>query len=121
MADEQAPDATSYIQHHLTFLAEPVRESGGFWTIHYDTIITSLILGVVVFGFLWLVTRKATTGVPSKTQAFVEISVRFVNDQVRSLFHHDYRVVAPIALTVFVWVLFMKDRKSTRLNSSHLV
>jgi len=95
MADEQAPDATSYIQHHLTFLAEPVRESGGFWTIHYDTIITSLILGVVVFGFLWLVTRKATTGVPSKTQAFVEISVRFVN------------VVAPIALTVFVWVLFM--------------
>jgi len=107
MADEQAPDATSYIQHHLTFLAEPVRESGGFWTIHYDTIITSLILGVVVFGFLWLVTRKATTGVPSKTQAFVEISVRFVNDQVRSLFHHDYRVVAPIALTVFVWVLFM--------------
>ncbi len=107
MADEQAPDATSYIQHHLTFLAEPVRESGGFWTIHYDTIITSLILGVVVFGFLWLVTRKATTGVPSKTQAFVELSVRFVNDQVRSLFHHDYRVVAPIALTVFVWVLFM--------------
>ena len=107
MADEQAPDATSYIQHHLTFLAEPVRESGGFWTLHYDTIITSLILGVVVFGFLWLVTRKATAGVPSKTQAFVELSVRFVNDQVRSLFHHDYRVVAPIALTVFVWVLFM--------------
>src|SRR5438874_3315010 len=107
MADEQAPDATSYIQHHLTFLAEPVRESGGFWTIHYDTIITSLILGVVVFGFLWLVTRKATTGVPSKTQAFVELSVRFINDQVRSLFHHDYRVVAPIALTVFVWVLVM--------------
>src|SRR5467141_3441507 len=107
MADEQAPDATSYIQHHLTFLAEPVRESGGFWILHYDTIITSLILGVVVFGFLWLVTRKATTGVPSKTQAFVELSVRFVNDQVRSLFHHDYHVVAPIALTVFVWVLFM--------------
>src|ERR1700716_2287296 len=107
MADEHAPDATSYIQHHLTFLAEPVRESGGFWTLHYDTIVTSLILGVVVFGFLWLVTRKATTGVPSKTQAFVELSIQFVNDQVRSLFHHDYRVVAPIALTVFVWVLFM--------------
>jgi F-type H+-transporting ATPase subunit a len=107
MADEHALDATSYIQHHLTFLAEPVRESGGFWTLHYDTIITSLILGVVVFGFLWLVTRKATAGVPSKTQAFVELSVRFVNDQVRSLFHHDDRVVAPIALTVFVWVLFM--------------
>ncbi|HEY8622437.1 MAG TPA: F0F1 ATP synthase subunit A [Casimicrobiaceae bacterium] len=107
MAEEHAPDATTYIQHHLTFFAEPVRESGGFWTLHYDTIITSLILGVVAFGFLWLVTRKATAGVPSKTQAFVELSVQFVNDQVRSLFHHDYRFVAPVALTVFVWVLFM--------------
>ena len=107
MAEEHALDATSYIHHHLTFLAKPIRESGGFWTIHYDTVITSLILGGVVFGFLWLVTRKATAGVPSKTQAFVELSINFVNDQVRSLFHHDYRVVAPIALTVFVWVLFM--------------
>src|SRR6266853_1639616 len=106
-AEEHALDPTSYIQHHLTFLAEPVRESGGFWTLHYDTIITSLILGVVVFGFLWLITRKASSGVPSKTQAFVELSVQFVNDQVKSLFHQDARVVAPIALTVFVWVLFM--------------
>jgi F-type H+-transporting ATPase subunit a len=107
MAEEHAGDATSYIQHHLTFLAEPVREGGGFWTVHYDTVITSLILGVVAFGFLRLVTRKATSGVPSKTQAFVELSVQFVNDQVKSLFHQDARVVAPIALTVFVWVLFM--------------
>jgi F-type H+-transporting ATPase subunit a len=107
MAEEHAVDATSYIQHHLTFLAEPVREGGGFWTVHYDTVITSLILGVVAFGFLWLITRKATAGVPSKTQAFVELSVQFVNDQVKSLFHQDARVVAPIALTVFVWVLFM--------------
>jgi F-type H+-transporting ATPase subunit a len=107
MAEEHALDATSYIQHHLTFLAEPVRESGGFWTLHYDTIITSLILGVVVFGFLWLVTRKATVGALSKTQAFVELSVEFVNDQVKSLFHQDLRFVAPVALTVFVWVLFM--------------
>ncbi len=107
MAAEQQLDATTYIQHHLTFFAEPVRESGGFWTIHYDTLITSIVLGVLALGFLWLVTRKATSGVPSKTQAFVELSVQFVNEQVRSLFHHDYRFVAPVALTVFVWVLFM--------------
>ena len=107
MSEQHPLDASTYIQHHLTFLAEPVRESGGFWMIHYDTVITSLILGVVAFGFLWLVTRKASSGVPSKTQAFVELSIQFVNDQVRSLFHQDYRVVAPIALTVFVWVLFM--------------
>jgi F-type H+-transporting ATPase subunit a len=107
MAAEQQLDATTYIQHHLTFFAEPVGESGGFWTIHYDTLITSIVLGVLALGFLWLVTRKATSGVPSKTQAFVELSVQFVNEQVRSLFHHDYRFVAPVALTVFVWVLFM--------------
>ncbi len=101
-------DASTYIQHHLTFFAKPVGDSaGGFWTIHYDTLITSLILGVLVLGFIWLVTRKATAGVPSKTQAFVELTVGFVNDQVRSMFHHDYRIVAPIALTVGLWVLFM--------------
>jgi F-type H+-transporting ATPase subunit a len=102
---EQTP--SGYIQHHLTFFAQPVSETGGFWTIHYDTIITSVIVGVLVLGFIWLVTRRATSGVPSKTQAFVELTVEFVNDQVKSLFHHDYRVVAPIALTVFLWVLFM--------------
>jgi F-type H+-transporting ATPase subunit a len=107
MAAEQQLDATTYIQHHLTFFAQPVRESGGFWTINYDTVITSAVLGVLVLGFLWLVTRKATSGVPSKTQAFVELSVQFVNDQVKSLFHHEYSFVAPVALTVFVWVLFM--------------
>jgi len=107
MAAEHELDATTYIQHHLTFFAEPVKESGGFWTLHYDTIVTSALLGVLVLGFLWLITRRATSGVPSKTQAFVELSVEFVNEQVRSMFHHDYRVVAPIALTVLVWVLFM--------------
>jgi F-type H+-transporting ATPase subunit a len=107
MAAEHQLDATSYIQHHLTFFAEPMRESGGFWTIHYDTVITSAILGVLAIGFLWLVTRKATSGVPSKTQAFVELTVDFVNNQVKSLFNQDMSFVAPVALTVFVWVVFM--------------
>jgi len=107
MAAETPQDASSYIQHHLTFFAEPIKEQGGFWTLHYDTIITSVILGVLVLGFLWLVIRKATSGVPSKTQSFVELTVEFVNEQVRSMFHHDYRIVAPIALTVGLWVLLM--------------
>src|SRR5258708_18665544 len=107
MAAEPERDATPSIQPHLTFFAEPVREKGGFWTIHFDTIVTSAILGVLVLGFLWLVVRKATSGVPSKTQAFVELAIEFVNDQVRSMFHHDYKIVAPIALTVGLWVLFM--------------
>jgi F-type H+-transporting ATPase subunit a len=105
MAEYSSP--TEYIQHHLTFLAKPVKDTGGFWTIHWDTLGVSIFLGVVTLGFLWLVTRKATSGVPSKTQAFVELAVDFVNDQARSLFHQDLKTVAPLALTVFVWVLFM--------------
>jgi F-type H+-transporting ATPase subunit a len=105
MAEYSSP--TEYIQHHLTFLAKPVKDTGGFWTVHWDTIAVSIVLGVVTLGFLWAITRKASTGVPSKTQAFVELAVDFVNDQARSLFHHDIKTVAPLALTVFVWVLFM--------------
>ncbi len=97
---------TDYIQHHLTFLAKPVG-AGGFWTIHVDTIVVSLLLGVLGLGFLWLVTRKATAGVPSKVQAFVELTVDFVNEQVRGIYHGDSLWVAPIALTVFIWVILM--------------
>ena len=97
---------TEYIQHHLTFLTHPLEE-GGFWTLNVDTLLTTAVLGVLTFGFLWLVTRKATQGVPSKTQAFVELSVDFVNEQVKSIYNGTTRLVAPIALTTFVLTLFM--------------
>jgi F-type H+-transporting ATPase subunit a len=97
----------SYIGHHLEFLRAPVGEGGGFWTIHVDTLLTSLLLGTLVFGFMWLVARGATAGVPGKRQAFLELCVEFVNDQVKSIFDKSYDFVAPLALTVFVWVLFM--------------
>jgi len=106
MAAETELNATSYIQHHLTFLTT-AGESGGFWAVNVDTVVTSIILGVLAFGFLWSVTRKATAGVPSKTQAFVELTIDFVNEQVKGIFHGELKTVAPLALTVFVWVLFM--------------
>jgi len=107
MAEGTTLTPTEYIQHHLTFLAKPVREGGGFWTVHWDTIVMTLIIGAAAFGFLWLVTRKATTGVPSKRQAFVELAVGFVNNQVKDIYHGESKIVAPIALTTFVLVLFM--------------
>jgi F-type H+-transporting ATPase subunit a len=97
---------TEYIQHHLTFLAKPVGE-GGFWTIHVDTLLTTIVLGLLAFGFMWLVTRKATAGVPSKTQAFVELAINFVQDQVKDIYTGSSKMIAPIALTTFVLVLFM--------------
>ena len=99
---------TEYIQHHLTFLVKQVG-STSFWSVNFDTVVMSLILGIVGFGFLWLVTRKATAGVPSKTQAFVELCINFVNDQVKGIYHGDSLWVAPIALTVFVWVTLMNS------------
>jgi F-type H+-transporting ATPase subunit a len=98
---------TEYINHHLTFLTKPVGAGGDFWTINVDTILTTVIVGVLTFGFLWLVTRKATAGVPSKTQAFVELAFDFVNDQVKSIYNGSSKIVAPIALTTFVLVLML--------------
>ena len=97
---------TEYINHHLTFLTKPVG-TGDFWSVNVDTILTSIVVAVLTFGFLWLVTRKATGGVPSKTQAFVELAFDFINDQVKSIYNGTSRIVAPIALTTFVLVLFM--------------
>jgi F-type H+-transporting ATPase subunit a len=106
MADSAEMTPASYIGHHLKFLEKPVGD-GSFWTLHVDTLITSVILGTAVFGFMWLVARGATAGVPGKRQAFIEMCVEFVNDQVKSIFDKSYDFVAPLALTVFVWVLFM--------------
>jgi F-type H+-transporting ATPase subunit a len=97
---------TEYILHHLTFLTHPVGP-GDFWTINVDTMIMTGLIGVLAFGFMWLVTRNVTTGVPSKTQAFVEVSIDFINDQVKSIYNGTTQLIAPIALTTFVLTLFM--------------
>jgi len=100
----------SYIQHHLTFFAKPVGE-GGFWTLHVDSLVTAVVLGLIGLGSIWWVVRGATSGVPSKGQAFVELLVGFVDEQVKGIFHHGDRnkFIAPTALTVFVWVVLMNS------------
>jgi F-type H+-transporting ATPase subunit a len=100
---------SDYIQHHLTFFTKPVGGEGGFWTINVDSLVTAALLGVVSLGLLWWVVRRATSGVPNRRQAFVELLIEFVDDQVKGIFHHGDRnkFVAPAALTVFVWVVLM--------------
>jgi len=98
----------SYIQHHLTFFAKPVGE-GGFWTLHVDSLVTAVLLGVIGIGSIWWVVRGATSGVPNKRQAFVELLVDFVDEQVKGIFQRGDRnkFIAPAALTVGVWVILM--------------
>lgn len=101
---------SEYIEHHLSFFEKPLGD-GGFWTLNVDSIVTAFLLGVIGLGFLWMVVRGATAGVPGKRQAFVELLVGFIDDQVKGIFHHGdrNRFVAPAALTVFVWIVLMNS------------
>lgn len=78
-----------------------------FWTLNIDSLFFSVILGIL---FLWLfrrVAKKATSGVPGKFQTAVEMLIGFVDGNVRDMYHGKSKVIAPLALTVFVWVLLM--------------
>ncbi|OGA20472.1 MAG: F0F1 ATP synthase subunit A [Betaproteobacteria bacterium RIFCSPLOWO2_02_FULL_67_19] len=99
---------SDYIQHHLTFFSKPVGE-GGFWTLNVDSLVTAVFLGLVGLGLIWWVVRGATSGVPNKRQAFVELLIEFIDEQAKGIFHHGdrNRFLAPAALTVFVWVVLM--------------
>ena len=99
--------ASEYITHHLTHFVQPISGGEGFWTFHADTMLTTVFIGVVVYGFLWLVARKPTEGVPSKTQAFIELSFDFIERQVKDVYNGPNKLLAPLALTTFVLTLFM--------------
>lgn len=97
---------TAYIQHHLQNLVASVGE-GDFMTLHLDTLITAVLMGLFMVFLFWLATRKATAGVPGKWQAFVEICLEFVHNQVKDTYHGKSKLVTPIAITIFFWILLM--------------
>lgn len=109
MASEYATP-TDYIQHHLKHLAITTGE-GVFWTLHVDTLITSVVVGLFMCFAFWLATRKATAGVPGRWQAFVEIVLEFVDKQVKDAYHGNSRLVTPIAITLFCWILVLNTIK----------
>jgi F-type H+-transporting ATPase subunit a len=93
---------TEYVQHHLEHLS--VGE--GFWTVHIDTLVFSWITGLIFLGIFALAARRVTAGVPTGLQNFVEVMLEFIDKSVREAFHGPRDFVAPLALTIFVWVLF---------------
>jgi len=121
MASSEAPTSSEYIQHHLQNLVVGIHpEHGlslahgadeaaamGFWALHIDSMFWSILLGVL---FLWLFKKgaeRATAGVPGGLQNFVEMLVEFVDTNVRDTFHAKNELIAPMALTVFVWIFLM--------------
>ena len=96
-----------YIEHHLKNNTLELVEGSTFWTVHVDSVIYTLITAVIFLGFFGYVAKNAKTGVPSRSQNFIEIIIKFVNEQVSDLFHYQSKVVAPLALSIFVWVFLM--------------
>lgn len=103
--------SSNYIKHHLTYLNYNMGDmtfgSGGFWTLHLDTLIFSVSLGVIVCALMYFGARKVTTGVPGKLQSFAEIMLQFADNQVKDCFHGKNNLIGPLALTIFMWVFLM--------------
>ena len=103
----EVADGPSHILEHAEWtLAHSAQEAAdmGFMAIHVDTMGWSIALGIL---FCWSFARaakSATSGVPSGFQNFVEMIVGFIDDNVKSVFHHNNPWIAPLGLTVFVWI-----------------
>lgn len=105
-----APTASEYITHHLGHLSNKHQSFVvDFSVINLDTIFWSILMGVVGCLLLWKAARRATSGVPGRFQAAVEILVEMVENQSKSIVHGDRSFIAPLALTVFVWVALMNS------------
>jgi F-type H+-transporting ATPase subunit a len=97
-----------YISHHLHHLA--TKHQHGLFdlsVLHLDTIFFSVLCGLVVLIPLYFAARKATPGVPGRFQAAVEMLVEFVEEQAKGMVHGNLKFIAPLALTVFLWVAMM--------------
>jgi F-type H+-transporting ATPase subunit a len=109
---QNAPTAGEYIIHHLSHLQNK-KQVGivDFSVFHYDSIFYAVALGVIASFFLWRAASKATSGVPGRFQAAVELLVEMVDTQAKGIIHNakSRKLVAPLALTVFVWILLMNS------------
>ncbi len=115
------PTPTEYIGHHLTNLTFGRHPDGhwglahsaaeakemGFWAIHLDTLGWAYALGALFCYLFWRAAKSATTDTPGHLQNFVEVLVEFVDTSVKDTFHGKSPVIAPLALTIFVWVFLM--------------
>lgn len=124
MADANSPlyeTATDYVRHHLGFLKFGQRSDGtwglahsqeeamemGFWGFHVDSMLMSLLLGVIFMGIFFVVSRKATSGVPGPLQNFCEIIIEMVQTNIKQSFFGKSELIAPLALTIFCWIFMM--------------
>jgi F-type H+-transporting ATPase subunit a len=132
-----ADTPVEYIKHHLTNLTYGKLPAGyeradgtvlqeaqwtmahtgqeaadmGFMAVHVDTMGWSLAMGILFLFLFRMVAKKATTGVPGGLQNMVEMTVEFIQNLVNDVFHARNPLIAPLALTMFVWILLMNTLK----------
>jgi len=115
-AGAHGPTAGEYIQHHLQHLQLEFNFQGAkqssildFSVFNFDSVFYSVVLGIIGCLLLWSAARKATSGVPGRFQAAVEILVEMVENQARGVIHNaqSRKLISPLALTVFVWIFLM--------------
>jgi F-type H+-transporting ATPase subunit a len=102
--------ANDYVVHHLTHLKTDSYQSIiDLSVFHLDSLFFSILLGVTACWLLWLGARRATSGVPGRFQAFVEMLVEVVDNQAKTIIPNaeSRKLVAPLALIVFVWIFFL--------------
>lgn len=104
--------SANYVQHHLQHLSFNLRtlrfaSEGSFWNLNLDTFLLSTVLGIGFLILFYWVASTACSGVPGKIQNFVEYLVEFVDKTVKESFHGVSQLIAPLALTIFVWVFLM--------------
>ncbi len=101
-----------YIQHHLTNLCvgdcDPVtHKATGFWAWHLDTLFFSIVLGALIVAVSWRLGKNLSAEAPGGFQNFVESIIEFVSTQVKDTFPGHNPLIAPLALTIFLWVWLM--------------
>ena len=115
-AEAHGPSAGEYIQHHLHHLQKDFSFNSvsqhsivDFSLFNFDSVFFSVVLGALGCFILWLAARKATSGVPGRFQAAVEILSEMVENQAKGVIHNakSRKLISPLALTVFVWIFLM--------------
>lgn len=101
----------SYIEHHLEHLQLNLNTwtigNGGFWTINLDTFIVGLLTALLIGGVLRYVAARMQEGTPGRLQSFVEVAIEFVARSVNDSYHGKSLLIAPLALTLLLWIFFM--------------
>ncbi|EKE00557.1 MAG: hypothetical protein ACD_21C00328G0005 [uncultured bacterium] len=118
------PTSEEYVQHHLEYLQLDLHTftlgKGGFWTLNLDTLALTIIFGALFFAIFRFTVIRFNKGCPGKLQNFIEMTIEFIQQSVADVFHGNSSLVAPLALTVFVWVFSLSALDLIPVDLQHL-